>query len=182
LSFEIGGLSASDTTFGHKIRSPRRITVKSFREYRDALKDNMVIVDAAEREKSILDQIEALLSPLEAQLHPDPGLLERLANDVEYPFVFMGEFPERYLDLPIEILSTAMREGQKLFSVVKAKKQIPCAFRRQGIYSKTQRAGPESQARGRPVLLGTRSQNRPEETGPRPQTRPLPGETRQLRR
>jgi glycyl-tRNA synthetase beta chain len=126
LSFAIGGLSAGDTTFGHKIRSPRRITVKSFREYRDALKDNLVIVDAGEREKSILDQIEALLSPLEAQLHPDPGLLERLANDVEYPFVFMGAFPERYLDLPLEILSTAMREGQKLFSVVKAKEQIPC--------------------------------------------------------
>jgi glycyl-tRNA synthetase beta chain len=37
----------------------------------------------------------------------------------------MGAFPEEYLKLPLEILSTAMREGQKLFSVVKGKKQLP---------------------------------------------------------
>lgn len=123
--FELDGLASSDTTTGHKIRSPQKITVKSFQEYKDALKDNMVIIDADERKKNILAQIDNLLTPLKAQLYPDPGLLEKLANDVECPFVFMGSIPEQYLSLPLEILSTAMREGQKLFSVVRGKKQIP---------------------------------------------------------
>ncbi|MDP2915229.1 MAG: glycine--tRNA ligase subunit beta [Candidatus Aminicenantes bacterium] len=126
VAFEIGGLASSDTTTGHKIRSPRKIAVTSFAQYRDALKEQVVILDAEERKKAILSQIENLLVPLKAQLYPDPELLNKLANDVECPLVVMGEFPEAYLDLPLEILSTAMREGQKLFSVVKGKKQLPC--------------------------------------------------------
>ena len=124
--FTIGGLASSDTTTGHKIRSPRKIAVTSFAQYRDALKEQVVILDAEERKKAILSQIENLLVPLKAQLYPDPELLNKLANDVECPLVVMGEFPEAYLGLPLEILSTAMREGQKLFSVVKGKKQLPC--------------------------------------------------------
>ncbi|HEX2694473.1 MAG TPA: glycine--tRNA ligase subunit beta, partial [Acidobacteriota bacterium] len=58
-------------------------------------------------------------------IYPDDELLERLAYNVEFPFVFQGAFPERYLELPIEVLATAMREGQKLFSVVKDRKQLP---------------------------------------------------------
>ena len=84
-----------------------------------------MIVDFEERRKVILSQIEERLAPLGARIYPDDELLERLAYNVEFPFVFQGSFPERYLDLPIEVLATAMREGQKLFSVVKDKKQLP---------------------------------------------------------
>ncbi len=125
LTFQLEGLAATDFTFGHKLHAPQKIQAKSFEEYRAALRENLVIIDQEERKKIILDQIEARLAPLEAQLHPDPELLDKLSNDVEYPFVFMGAFPEEYLKLPLEILSTAMREGQKLFSVVKGKKQLP---------------------------------------------------------
>jgi glycyl-tRNA synthetase beta chain len=73
----------------------------------------------------ILSHIERKISPKKAELHPDDELLESLIYDVEHPYVFLGSFPEEYLDLPLEILSTAMREGQKLFSVVRGKKQLP---------------------------------------------------------
>jgi len=125
LSFEIDGLSSKTTTAGHKIRAPQTIAAASFKEYQAALRENLVIVDAEERKKNILAQIDGLLAPLKAQLYPDPELLSKLANDVECPLVFLGSFPEQYLSLPLEILSTAMREGQKLFSVVKGKKQMP---------------------------------------------------------
>jgi len=125
LTFQLEGLAATDFTFGHKLHAPQKIQATSFEEYRAALRENLVIIDQEERKKIILDQIEARLAPLEAQLHPDPELLDKLSNDVEFPFVFMGAFPEEYLKLPLEILSTAMREGQKLFSVVKGKKQLP---------------------------------------------------------
>ncbi|MCX6562710.1 MAG: glycine--tRNA ligase subunit beta [Candidatus Aminicenantes bacterium] len=124
--FVIDGLASSDTTTGHKIRSPQKIAVTSFEQYRAALKEHLVTVDAEERKTALLAQIENLLAPLKAQLYPDPELLNKLANDVECPLVIMGVFPELYLDLPLEILSTAMREGQKLFSVVRGRKQLPC--------------------------------------------------------
>ena len=86
---------------------------------------NKVVVEKQERRKMILNQIKRRLKPLEAQLFPDERLLDKLTYDVECPFVFRGSFPKEYLSLPLEILSTAMREGQNLFSVVKGKRQLP---------------------------------------------------------
>jgi glycyl-tRNA synthetase beta chain len=125
LSFSVGGIAAGSSTFGHKIHSPKKIKVKTFREYKAALKKIKVVVNQGERRKMILSQIERKLASLNAECYPDEELLERLSYDVEYPYVFMGSFPEDYLSLPIEVLSTAMREGQRLFSVVKDKKQLP---------------------------------------------------------
>ncbi len=73
----------------------------------------------------ILAQIEAALAPLKAKIYPDPELLDDLTLVIEHPLVVLGAFPESYLSLPIEVLSTAMREGQNLFSVVRDKKQLP---------------------------------------------------------
>ena len=125
LAFEIAGLPAGTKTSGHKIRSPKDIEARTFAEYASALKANLVTVDPEERKSAILSQIETLLVPLGAALYPDPGLLDKLSSDVECPFVFLGSFPESYLSLPLEILSTAMREGLKVFSVVKGTSQLP---------------------------------------------------------
>jgi glycyl-tRNA synthetase beta chain len=125
LSFSIEGIHAGDSTTGHKIYFPKKIKVRSFREYKDALRKMKVVIDQEERRKMILNQIGRKLASLKAALHPDEGLLEGLVYDIEYPHVILGSFPEEYLDLPLEVLSTAMREGQKLFSIVKEKKQLP---------------------------------------------------------
>jgi len=125
LSFELEGLSSADSTSGHRLHFPQKMKVKSFREYKEALKEKKVVVEEEERRKMILAQIEKKLAPLKAELFPDEELLERLTYDVEYPYVFLGSFPEEYLHLPLEVLSTAMKEGQKLFSVVKERKQLP---------------------------------------------------------
>jgi len=125
LAFCIAGVSSTDFTTGHKINSPQKIKIKSFANYRDALRKNKVMVDQDERKKRILSQIERRLAPLEAQLFPDEDLLEKITYSVEYPYVFLGTFPKEYLKLPLEILSTAMKKGQNLFTVVKGKKQLP---------------------------------------------------------
>ncbi|MDD8025100.1 MAG: glycine--tRNA ligase subunit beta [Acidobacteriota bacterium] len=125
LPFTFEGLTASDGTFGHKLRAPEPIRVDSFAAYREVLRAKGVILDFEERKASILAQIEEKLAAVQAQLYPDPALLDKLASDVECPFVVMGSFPEAFLALPLEVLSTAMREGQKLFSVVKGSRQMP---------------------------------------------------------
>jgi glycyl-tRNA synthetase beta chain len=125
LAFSLEGILAGDVTWGHKLRSPRIFRVKSFAEYKSLLKKNKVIIDPEERKRAILSQIEKRLRPLKAELYPDEELLDKLAYDVEYPFVFRGSFPEGYLQLPLEVLSVAMREGQKLFSVIRKGRQLP---------------------------------------------------------
>jgi len=125
LSFSIETIRAGGLTSGHKLHSPQSFKVGSVHEYRAGLKKNRVILQADERKSIILSQIEKRLRPLEAQLYPDEELLDKLIYDVEYPHVFLGEFPEEFLRLPLEVLSVAMREGQKLFSVVREGRQVP---------------------------------------------------------
>ena len=122
-SFE--GFKATDETVGHRIASPSAIKARSFAEYGAELEKNFVVVDPEARKRTILTQIEDALAPLKAKIYPDPELLDDLTLNVEHPLVVFGSFPEAYLSLPLEVLSTAMREGQKLFSVVRDKKQLP---------------------------------------------------------
>jgi glycyl-tRNA synthetase beta chain len=125
LSFSIEGIRSTAQTSGHTLHSPRAFKVASVREYLAGLKKNGVVLQADERKSIILKQIERRLRPLQARLYPDEELLEKLIYDVEYPHVFLGEFPHDYLRLPLEVLSVAMREGQKLFSVIREGRQIP---------------------------------------------------------
>ncbi|MGB7294125.1 MAG: glycine--tRNA ligase subunit beta [Candidatus Aminicenantales bacterium] len=125
LSFSIQGIESNDIVSGHKLRSPRRFRVKSIREYRAGLKRNKVVLAAEDRKRLILRQIGKRLGTLKAQIFPDDALLEKLAYDVEFPYVFRGDFPREYLRLPLEVLSAAMREGQSLFSVVRESRQLP---------------------------------------------------------
>ena len=123
--FSLDGLVSGSRTTGHKLHAPDGIEVGSFEDYRAKLRERLVVIDAAERKAAILDRIAGLTGPRAAELYPDPELLDELVNDVESPFVVMGSFPEEFLRLPLEVLSTAMREGQKLFSVVREGKQLP---------------------------------------------------------
>ncbi|MCX8160085.1 MAG: glycine--tRNA ligase subunit beta [Candidatus Saccharicenans sp.] len=122
---ELAGLRSSNRTRGHFIHSPVEFEVSSFDQYKKLLHENQVVVEPEERKRSIWRQFEEKLTGMKAEVYPDEALLERLLWNVECPLVIMGSFPESYLELPLEVLSTAMREGQKLFSVVSHQKQLP---------------------------------------------------------
>jgi glycyl-tRNA synthetase beta chain len=124
LFFRVGEISSSELTTGHKIFAPRKIRPKTFSEYKKALAEHFVVVDQDKRKRLILKQAEKKLISLGAQIYPDEELLDKLSFDVESPHVILGQFPEEYLKLPLEVLSTAMKAGQNLFSVVKGKKQL----------------------------------------------------------
>jgi glycyl-tRNA synthetase beta chain len=120
------GFRATDETVGHRIAAPGPIKVTDLASYKAGLAKSCVIVDPAERKAMILEGMEAALAPLKARAYPDAELLDNLTLNVEHPLVVFGAFPETYLSLPIEVLSTAMREGQHLFSVVRDGKQLAC--------------------------------------------------------
>ncbi|MCK7482362.1 MAG: glycine--tRNA ligase subunit beta [Candidatus Moduliflexus flocculans] len=92
------GFRATDTTVGHRIaapgpgrgRGPRVVPGR-------ASTRRSVVVDPEARKKMIVDQIEAALAPLGAEIYPDPGLLDDLTLNVEHPLVVFGAFPEDFL-------------------------------------------------------------------------------------
>lgn len=125
VALELAGLKSSNRTRGHFIHSPAEFEVGNFEDYRRLLKEHFVMVEPEERKQSIERQFQEKLTGRQAEVYPDEALLERLLWNVECPLVIMGSFPDDYLGLPLEVLSTAMREGQKLFSVVSGRKQLP---------------------------------------------------------
>ena len=60
---------------------------------------------------------------------PDEGLLDEVSGLVEWPIVLMGSIGKEFMDLPPEVLTTAMRAHQKYFAALdKSGKLAPHFF------------------------------------------------------
>ena len=113
----VEGITAANTTEGHRFMAPGRFAVTSFDDYRAKLRRAFVMLDAAEREATIWAQAGNLAFAQGLEVVPDAGLLAEVAGLVEWPVVLMGAIGEAFLGLPPEVLQTSMREHQKFFSV-----------------------------------------------------------------
>lgn len=114
---EIDGLSAGNSTEGHRFMAPDRFSVTSFEDYAAKLKRAHVILDAEERAGHIWQEATNQAFARGLDVVEDKGLLAEVAGLVEWPVVLMGEIGEEFLGLPPEVLQTSMREHQKFFSV-----------------------------------------------------------------
>ena len=113
----IDGITAGNTTAGHRFLSPARFPVTSFDDYAVKLKRAHVVLDSAEREAAIWQGATNLAFAAGLELVPDPALLAEVAGLVEWPVPLMGRIGADFLHLPPEVLQTSMREHQKFFSV-----------------------------------------------------------------
>jgi len=114
---EIDGISAGDTTRGHRFMAPDAFAVTGFEDYTARLKRAFVILDPAERADRIEHDIRNQAFALGLELVEDPGLLAEVSGLVEWPVVLVGSIDDAFLDLPPEVLQTSMREHQKFFSL-----------------------------------------------------------------
>ena len=115
VKFEIAGVTSGSVTYGHRRLSKGPIPV-TYENYEQSLRENHVLVRAAERRKRILDGI----TKLGANVKTDEKLLHVLTYITEWPSPIVGNFDESYLQLPKEVLVMVMRHHQKNFSVEKA--------------------------------------------------------------
>ena len=119
LRFAFGGLTAGDTTVGHRFLGQAKIPVKSFADYEKKLRANGVIVRQSERREKIERELAAYVKRTGFHVHPDQDLLQLVTYLNEFPHVIEGGFDPAFLELPDEILITVMRGHQKYFAVEK---------------------------------------------------------------
>jgi len=117
VELEIAGVRSDRFTYGHRFLSKEPIELSSPEEYFTKLQKAYVIVDQQERKKLIRQQITDLAASEGGRVEEDEELLEEITYLVEYPTALCGTFPERYLDLPVEVLITPMKEHQRYFPV-----------------------------------------------------------------
>jgi glycyl-tRNA synthetase beta chain len=119
LKFSFGGVTAGDTTVGHRFLGKPQIKVGYFADYEKKLRANGVIVRPEERREKIVRELAAHAKRSGYHVHEDAQLLELVTYLNEFPSVIEGEFDPSFLELPDEILITVMRGHQKYFAVEK---------------------------------------------------------------
>ncbi len=114
--FEVDGLKSGRETRGHRFMAPKSFSVSDFDDYAQKLRKACVILDPAERRDIILKSAKRLARN-RLTLVEDEALLLENAGLTEWPVPLMGSFDEAFLDVPPEVLITAMKSHQKYFSL-----------------------------------------------------------------
>jgi glycyl-tRNA synthetase beta chain len=122
--FELEGVVSDRFTHGHTFMSPGKIEITDTSNYVDVLSENYVQIDHQERRNVIEQDVQRTAKELGGLVLPDDELLDTVTNLVEYPFVVAGKFDAKFLELPDEVLITAMREHQKYFAITDADKRL----------------------------------------------------------
>jgi glycyl-tRNA synthetase beta chain len=116
LPIKYGHLQANNITFGHRFINPNTITVTNFIDYQTKLQQANVIINQDERKESIRNQLANIAKSLNLIIKEDERLLEEVTGLAEFPVVMAGKIPEKFLQLPSEVLTSSMRTHQKYFS------------------------------------------------------------------
>jgi glycyl-tRNA synthetase beta chain len=117
VAFDVGGVAAGDTTYGHRFMAPAPIKVKRLDDYMAKLDEAKVVVDPARRAQMILADAKTLAFAQGLELVEDEGLLAEVAGLVEWPVVLMGSFDKEFLAIPEEVIRATIRNNQKCFVV-----------------------------------------------------------------
>lgn len=117
LNLRFADALSGETSQGHRFINPAPFKVTSIAQYKAELKARHVILKSAEREAIFVDAAREKLKKLKATLRIDADLMAMVRNLVEYPFVVLGSFEQKYLDIPSEILISEMKTHQKCFAV-----------------------------------------------------------------
>ncbi|AMB98526.1 glycine--tRNA ligase subunit beta [Aerococcus urinaehominis] len=115
--FEFLGVKAGRTSRGHRFLGQNQVDIDQADNYLAILRDQYVIADPVERKQMIVDQIEGLAAANDFAILVDHDLLDEVINIVEYPTAFVGDFDEKYLELPRQVLITTMQDHQRYFPV-----------------------------------------------------------------
>ncbi len=112
------GATAGRVTRGHRFLAPGPIVLEGdVVAYQRALRKAFVIVAPDERRQAIEGELARIESETGAKVRPDPALVDEVAFLVEYPVGICGDFDEGYLDVPEEVVVSAMRSHQRYFAM-----------------------------------------------------------------
>lgn len=118
VKFDLEGIQVSNITKGHRVLGSNHIEINTIDEYEQKLEDNFVIVSEEKRRKMVLRGINRLAKEIGGNYIEDDELLEELIFINEYPTPFIGQFENKYIELPKEVIITPMKDHQRYFPLI----------------------------------------------------------------
>ena len=113
------GVESGRSTYGHRFHAPAAISLQKPADYEAALKAAKVWADAASRKAATRQQIEVLGQKLGGHVRISEDLLDEVTALVEWPVAIAGQFEERFLELPPEVIVATVETNQRYFTVFK---------------------------------------------------------------
>ena len=125
--FSLNGVKSSRTTRGHFFMCPGKISVPQPDAYVSLLREAFVAVDIDQRRRMVASEVKKAAQMLGGAVLEDQELEKTVTNLVEYPVAVTGKFDPAFLEVPKEVLITAMAHHQKYFAVVDENQELmPC--------------------------------------------------------
>jgi glycyl-tRNA synthetase beta chain len=114
---EVLGLQSGRVTSGHRFHSPKPITLRRAKGYETKLRRAKVIADFAKRREMIRAGVIAAAAEVNGMALIDDALLDEVTALVEWPVPLTGQFEQRFLSLPREVVIATVQDHQRYFAV-----------------------------------------------------------------
>ncbi len=128
ITFSVGNIKSGRYTRGHYFMAPGKVKLDHADQYVDTLRAHQVIADIVERRRMVTEEVGRAARAAGGEVLEDPELIDIVTNLVELPIATTGRFEKEFLEVPREVLITAMREHQKYFAVVDGQGRLMPAF------------------------------------------------------
>jgi glycyl-tRNA synthetase len=115
----VSALTGGRTTRVHRMAPTPTVEVPTARDYPEFLAAHDIVLDAGVRREQIVTEAQRLADEVGGTVDVvgEAALVDEITNLVEQPTPILGDFAERYLELPPEILTTVMRKHQRYLPV-----------------------------------------------------------------
>jgi glycyl-tRNA synthetase beta chain len=116
---EVLGLASGRVTSGHRFHAPKPISLKGAKGYEGKLRRAKVVVDFAKRRELIRTGVAAAAAAAGegSRALIDDALLDEVTALVEWPVPLAGQFEQRFLSLPREVVIATVQDHQRYFAV-----------------------------------------------------------------
>ena len=114
---ELLGLQSGRVTSGHRFHHLKPISLKSAKGYEAKLRRAKVIADFAKRRETIRSGVIAAAAQVGGSALIDDALLDEVTALVEWPVPLTGQFEQRFLSLPREVVIATVQDHQRYFAV-----------------------------------------------------------------
>ena len=125
---EHAGLVADRHSRGHRLLAPGPVEISVAAQYGRALGRAKVMVDLVERTALVRQAVETAAAQARAKPVIHDTTFDEVVNLVEWPTPAFGRFDEEYLDVPREILESAMESHQRYFPLEDDAGELIAAF------------------------------------------------------
>lgn len=130
LPIAFAGAKAGKVSYGHRFLHPGAVVITSPDEYEARLAEAHVQVDFEKRRELVRLEIARVMSENSSDLKvvADEELVEEVANLLEEPVAVLGNFDSHFLELPLAVATTAMKEHQRYFTITDSQGRLAPYF------------------------------------------------------